>query len=120
MTSILRGWGVRQKRDVIGCRGWGLASVLDVQSFFVILKKIGFMPKLSSNIFINTPPPPPPPPPLPGRGEYTPPPSLPPWRGESEKLKKGKKRGGSIVVGGVVGGLGLFEFNFFKIYHFSI
>ena len=75
MTSILRGWGVRQKRDVIGCRGWGLASVLDVQSFFVILKKIGFMPKLSSNIFINTPPLPTPPTPFLGGGNIPP---LPP------------------------------------------
>ena len=29
------GLGVRQKWDVIGCRGWGVASVLGVQSLFL-------------------------------------------------------------------------------------
>ena len=42
----LWGWRVRQKWDVIGGRGrrGGLASVLDVQSLFFLLKKIGFVP----------------------------------------------------------------------------
>ena len=48
MISTLRKgrWGARQKWDwdVIGCSGWGLASVLDVQSLFFLLKKIGFAP----------------------------------------------------------------------------
>ena len=35
MTSILKGWGVIERR------GWGLANVFAVQSFF-LLKKIGF------------------------------------------------------------------------------
>ena len=48
MTSTLS-WGgsrgVRQKWDVIRRRGWGLASVLDVQFlFFLLLKKIGCAP----------------------------------------------------------------------------
>ena len=42
-----------------------------------------------------------------------------PWRGNSEKLKKG---GGSMVQGQVLlkGVLSLFLFNFFKVYHFYI
>ena len=36
------GGGVRQKWDVIGCRGWGIASVLDVQSLFFYYRKLGF------------------------------------------------------------------------------
>ena len=36
--------GVRQKFDVIGCRGGGLASILDVQSLFSLLEKIRFAP----------------------------------------------------------------------------
>ena len=42
------GGDVRQKRDVIGCRvaergGW-VTTVLDVQSLFLLLKKIEFAP----------------------------------------------------------------------------
>ena len=40
-----KGWGlVRQKWDAIGCRGWGVAIVLDVQSLLFSLKKIEFPP----------------------------------------------------------------------------
>ena len=47
MTSTLMeiGGGVRQKWDVIGRKGrWGVASVLDVQFLFFLLKKIEFAP----------------------------------------------------------------------------
>ena len=45
MTSTLREvWVVRQKRDVIGSRGYGVASVLDVQILSFLLKKFGFAP----------------------------------------------------------------------------
>ena len=37
VTSTLRGVGGRQKSDVIGHRVGGLASVLDVQCFFIII-----------------------------------------------------------------------------------
>ena len=43
MTPTLRGWGVRQKSDVIGRKGV-LASVLDVQSLFFLLKKAELAP----------------------------------------------------------------------------
>ena len=43
-TSTLEEVGVKQKLDVIGRRGVGVVSVLDVQFLFFLLKKIGFAP----------------------------------------------------------------------------
>ena len=44
MTSTFRGWVLRQKLNVIERRGWEVASAMDVQSLFFLLKKIGFAP----------------------------------------------------------------------------
>ena len=40
MTSTFK-WGgrLRQKWDIIGCRGWGVASIMDVQSLFFFIKE---------------------------------------------------------------------------------
>ena len=49
------GWRVRQKWDVIGRRGYGgVASVLDVQSFF-LFKKIGVAPNINILLTRNLP-----------------------------------------------------------------
>ena len=48
MTSTLRrgggGGAGRLKWYVVGRMGWGVASVLDVQNSFFLLKKTGFAP----------------------------------------------------------------------------